>query len=51
MNVVADNPEILNYQWTSPIINQPQEKIIRLICASFALGYTKDGDVYHLHEK
>jgi transmembrane sensor len=51
MNVVADNPEILNYQWTSPIINQPQEKIIRLICASFALDYTKDGNVYHLHEK
>jgi transmembrane sensor len=51
MNVVADNPEILGYQWTSPIINQPQEKIIRLICASFALSYTKDGDTYHLHEK
>jgi len=51
MKIVADNPEILHYQWTSPIINQPQEKIIRLICASFELSYTKDGDTYHLHEK
>jgi transmembrane sensor len=51
MNIVADNPEILNYPWSAPIINQPQEKIIRLICASFDLGYSKEGDVYHLHRK
>lgn len=48
MNIVADDPEILNETWTSPIDNQSQETIIRLICASFNLTYTKDGNVYHL---
>jgi len=48
MDIVADNPEILEYPWTSPINNQSQDKIIRLICASFTLNYTKDGNVYHL---
>ncbi len=51
MNIVADNPDILKKTWTSPIDNQPQETIIRLICASFNLGYIKDGNVYHLFEK
>jgi transmembrane sensor len=51
MDIVADNPEILKKTWTSPIDNQPQETIIRLICASFNLGYSKDGNVYHLYEK
>ncbi len=51
MDIVADDPEILSHTWTSPIDNQPQETIIRLICASFNLGYAKDGDVYHLKRK
>jgi hypothetical protein len=51
MDIVADNPDILQKTWTSPIDNQPQETIIRLICASFNLGYLKDGNVYHLYEK
>lgn len=51
MDIVADDPEILSNTWTSPIDNQPQETIIRLICASFNLGYTKDGDIYHLKRK
>lgn len=51
MNITVDDPGILEKQWTSPIQNQPEEKIIRLICASFALSYTKDGNVYHLSEK
>ena len=48
MNIVADDPGILENTWTSPIDNQPRETIIRLICASFNLSYSKDGDVYHL---
>lgn len=48
MDIVADDREILENRWTSPIDNQPPETIIRLICASFNLSYTKDGDVYHL---
>lgn len=51
MNIVADDPEILSNTWTSPIDNQAQETIIRLICASFNLAYEKDGDVYHLTRK
>lgn len=51
MDIVADDPGILENTWTSPIDNQPQETIIRLICISFNLGYTKDGNVYHLTKK
>jgi len=51
MDITADNPDILKKTWTSPIDNQPQETIIRLICASFNLGYFKDGNVYHLYQK
>jgi ferric-dicitrate binding protein FerR (iron transport regulator) len=51
MDIVADDPGILYNTWTSPIDNQPQDTIIRLICASFNLSYTKDGNVYHLAKK
>ncbi|MCX6253280.1 MAG: FecR domain-containing protein [Bacteroidia bacterium] len=51
MDIVADDPGILENIWTSPIDNQPQDTIIRLICASFNLSYTKDGSVYHLSKK
>ncbi len=51
MDIVADDPQILENPWTSPIDNQPQETIIRLICTSFNLSYTKDGNVYHLSKK
>ena len=51
LDIVADDPEILSNTWTSPIDNQAQETIIRLICASFNLAYEKDGDVYHLKRK
>jgi transmembrane sensor len=51
MDIVADDKGILENTWTSPIDNQPQDTIIRLICASFNLSYTKDGTVYHLSKK
>ena len=51
MDIVADDPLILENTWTSPIDNQSQETIIRLICASFNLSYAKDGTVYHLSKK
>jgi transmembrane sensor len=51
MDIVADDPAILDNKWTSPIDNQPQDTIIRLICASFNLSYTKAGTVYHLARK
>jgi ferric-dicitrate binding protein FerR (iron transport regulator) len=51
MDIVADDPSILENPWHSPIDNSPEETIIRLICTSFNLGYTKDGNVYHLSKK
>ena len=51
MDIEVSDPAILENTWTSPIDNQPQETIIRLICASFNLSYTKDGNVYHLVKK
>lgn len=53
MDVVVDNPKILENTWTTngPVDNESQETIIRLICASFNLSYTKDGNAYHLAEK
>lgn len=51
MDIVADDPLILENEWTSPIDNQSQETIIRLICVSFNLSFTKDGTVYHLSKK
>ena len=51
MDIIADDPGILEYLWTSSIDNLSQDKIIRLICGSFNLSYTKDGDVYHLAKK
>jgi ferric-dicitrate binding protein FerR (iron transport regulator) len=51
MDIIADDPAILEKTWVSPIDNLPQETIIRLICTSFNLGYTKDGNVYHLSKK
>jgi transmembrane sensor len=51
MDIVADDRSILENRWTSPIDNQSQETIIRLICVSFNLSYTQDGSVYHLGKK
>jgi ferric-dicitrate binding protein FerR (iron transport regulator) len=52
MDIVADDSLILDNPWRSPIDNTiDQETIIRLICTSFNLDYTKDGNVYHLTKK
>lgn len=53
MDIVADDPGILENTWSTngPVDNEPLETIIRLICGSFNLSYTKDGNVFHLTEK
>jgi transmembrane sensor len=51
MDIVADDSDILNNTWTSSFDNQSQDTIIRLICISFNLSYTKEGSVYHLAKK
>jgi len=52
MDIVADDSLILKYPWKFiPADNSSAETIIRLICGSFNLSYTKDGSVYHLSKK
>jgi ferric-dicitrate binding protein FerR (iron transport regulator) len=51
MDIVVDDPAILESPWTSPIDFQPQDRIILMICTSFNLSYTKDGNVYHLTKR
>jgi ferric-dicitrate binding protein FerR (iron transport regulator) len=51
MDIVADDPLILDNPWRSPIVNANEETIINLICRSFNLGYRKDGNIYHLSKK
>jgi transmembrane sensor len=53
MDIVVDDPKILENTWTTngPVDNESQETIIRLICGTFNLSYTKVGNVYHLAEK
>jgi len=51
MDIVADDPAILENPWNSPIDNATEDTIIQLICASFNLSYTSDGNVYHLSKK
>jgi ferric-dicitrate binding protein FerR (iron transport regulator) len=51
MEIVADDNEILENSWTSPIDNQSPDTIIQVICVSFNLSFSKDGNVYHLLKK
>lgn len=51
IDIIADDQAILEFPWTSPIDYEYRDKIIQLICTSFNLSYTKDGEVYHLSEK
>ena len=52
MDIVADDPIILDNPWGAPIEdNLDKETIIQLICGSFNLSYVKDGDVFHLSKK
>jgi transmembrane sensor len=51
MEIVADDTSILQYPWHSSIDYQPKDDIIRMICLSFNLSYSKDGEVYHLSKK
>ena len=53
MDIVVNDPKILENTWTTngPVNNESQETIIRIICATFNLSYTIDGNVYHLSEK
>jgi transmembrane sensor len=51
IDVVPDDPDLLNKFLTATYDKEPEETIIRLICTTFNLSYTKDGSVYHLSRK
>ena len=51
MDIVADDPSILNETWTVTIDNKSEDTIMRIICEVYNLGYTKVGNVYHLARK
>jgi transmembrane sensor len=48
IDIVADNPEILNERITTTFEKESQDTIIRIICSTFNLTYRKEGSVYHL---
>ena len=43
--------EILNEEISTTFYKQPQDSIIRVICATFNFGYRKEGLVYHLSKR
>lgn len=51
IEVVADDPEILNIPLTTTFEKEPQDTIIRVICTTFTGSYKKEGNVYHLSRK
>jgi ferric-dicitrate binding protein FerR (iron transport regulator) len=51
IDVVADDPEILNETITTRFFNQPQDTIIRVICTTFNFNSQKEGAVYHLSKR
>ena len=51
INVIPDNPEILNEEIATTFYNQPQDTIIRVICSTFNFSYRKDGSFYHLSKR
>jgi transmembrane sensor len=51
IDVVADDPDILNETITTRFFNQPQDTIIRVICTTFNFNSQKEGAVYHLSKR
>ena len=51
INIIADDPGILDRMLTATYDKEPQDTIIQLICSTFTLSYKKEGDYYHLSKK
>jgi transmembrane sensor len=51
IGILVDDPDILKKTLTATYDKEPQETIIRLICATFNLSYEKEGYDYHLSKK
>jgi len=48
INISTSDTSISNKSLTTTFFSLPQETIIQLICNTFSLNYTKEGDVYRL---
>jgi transmembrane sensor len=51
IDVVADDPDILNIPLTTTFEKETQDTIIRVICSTFGGSFKKEGSVYHLSKK
>lgn len=51
IDVITDNPEILNKTITATYDREPQDTIIDLICTTFTLSYSKEGPIYRLSKR
>jgi transmembrane sensor len=51
INIIADDPEILNETLSATYDKLPQDTIIRIICTTFNFRYQKEGNNYHLTRK
>jgi ferric-dicitrate binding protein FerR (iron transport regulator) len=51
INIIADDPEILNEKLWATWDKLPQDTIIRFICTTFNFRYQKEGNNYHLSRK
>ena len=51
INIIADDPEILERPLTATYDKEPRDTIIDLICTTFTLSYRKDGNTYHLSKR
>ena len=51
IGIIADDPAITDLSITTTFENQSHETIILIICTTFNLSFTTDGNVYHLSRK
>jgi transmembrane sensor len=51
IDIIADDPDLINMTLTATFDKEPQDTIIRLICTTFNFSFTKDGSVYHLSKR
>jgi ferric-dicitrate binding protein FerR (iron transport regulator) len=51
MDITVEDKLIFENRWTSFLDNQSRETIIQLICISFDLSYSQDGNKFHLVKK
>ena len=48
INIIADDPGIMDESLVTVFDKLPQDTIIKIICTTFNLNYKKEGEIYHL---